>query len=83
MAKKRAPKFNAEAAFAASPDDDSMGQDSQQPSDPSQQGPPDPTGGAASGQPLSIPPDVVGQMEQLKQTGDFQSLGQLVAQLLP
>lgn len=75
MAKKQ---FSAAAAFQAAPDDDTMGQS----------GAPAPDGDAdsaadQSGQPLTIPPDQVAQMEQLKQSGDFQTLGQMVAQLLP
>lgn len=84
--KSKKPKFSAAAAFAAQPDDGTMGQGAGAPADPSQgSGEPDAddSSGAASGQPLSFPPEQVAQMEQLKQSGDMQSLGQYVAQYLP
>lgn len=94
MSKKRkAPKFNAAAAYAADPDDESMGQDqsSSGPSASAPTDPSDPSGGAQSGgdpssqsgQPLTFPAEQVAQMEQLKQSGDMASLGQYVAQYLP
>lgn len=73
------PKFSAAAAFQAAPDDDSMGQDSQQAPAPGG----DASNQPASGQPLTFPPEQVAQMEQLKQSGDMASLGQYVAQYLP
>lgn len=83
MSKKKAPKFNAAAAYAAAPDDDSMGQDSGGPAQDPNAPPADGSGASASGQDVTIPAQVVAQLEQLKQSGDFQSLGQMVAQLLP
>lgn len=82
MAKKTKPSFNAAAAYAADPDDASMGQDqSQAPAGPGAGAP----GGdqQGSGQDITIPGQVVAQLEQLKQSGDMQSLGQIIAQLLP
>lgn len=64
------PNFDAAAAYQQENDQDG---DEQQTQDPNQQG---------QGTPLTIPPDVVAQMQQLKASGNMQGLGELVAQLI-
>lgn len=80
MAKKTNSKYSAADAYAA------MGQDPAAMAAPDAGAPapaPGDTGGDDQGQPLTIPPDVVAQLVQLKQSGDMAGLGQAIAQLLP
>lgn len=73
MAQRPTPNYDASAAYSAM-----AGQQGA----PTAGGEPD-ADDQSGGQPLTIPPDVVAQLIQLKQGGDMAALGQAIASLLP